>query len=68
MARQKDGVNVLSERVRALEAAEPAQMIFVSGSPVGVVGAALGTFAWDTTNNDLYVNNDGAAGWTLIGP
>lgn len=29
--------------------------------------AAEGTIYWDTTNNKLYVNNDGATAWTEVG-
>lgn len=29
--------------------------------------ATEGTFGWDTAANNLYVNNDGATGWTFVG-
>ena len=68
MARQQSGIGILSERVRGIEGAEPAQMILVSGNPNGSESAAIGTFAWDTANNDLYVNSNGITTWILIGP
>ena len=40
-------------------------MLFDTVAPTAT--APEGTFAWDTAANNLYVNNDGATGWTLVG-
>jgi hypothetical protein len=53
----------LSERVRHLEAVETIQI--GDGAPTHF--AAEGERYWDRDNDALYVNNDGANGWTLIG-
>jgi hypothetical protein len=53
----------LSERVRHLEAVETIQI--GDGAPTHF--AAEGERYWDKDNDALYVNNDGANGWTLIG-
>jgi len=38
-----------------------------SGAGAPSASAALGEFYYDTTNDDLYVNSDGATAWQLIG-
>lgn len=53
----------LSERTRHLEAVEIMQI--GSGAPTHF--AAEGIEYWDRDNDALYINNDGANGWTLIG-
>lgn len=53
----------LSERTRHLEAVEIMQI----GSGVPTHFAAEGIEYWDRDNDALYINNDGANGWTLIG-
>lgn len=54
------------ERQRDVETREWANMIVVIANPSGVVDAAEGVFAWDRTNKKLYINNNGATGWTNI--
>lgn len=45
---------------------DPSQALIVgSGVPAG--RASEGTQYWDTANDDLYVNKDGATAWQLIG-
>lgn len=53
----------LSERVRHLEGVETIQV--GAGAPTHF--AAEGERYWDRENDELYVNNDGANGWSLIG-
>lgn len=55
-------------RLRRLEAKTQVNMILVTADPNGSVSAAIGTLAFDTTGQQLYVNDDGATSWTLIGP
>lgn len=40
-------------------------ILFDTVAPTAV--ATEGTFGWDTVANNLYVNNDGATGWTFVG-
>lgn len=40
-------------------------ILFDTVAPTAV--ATEGTFGWDTAANNLYVNNDGATGWTFVG-
>lgn len=41
-------------------------LVVAGGTPTHY--AALGTVYWDSTNDLLYINNDGANGWTSIAP
>ncbi len=56
----------IGKRVRNEETIEAPQMVFVSGNPNTVDEAAQGTFGFDLTNNALWVNSDGAAGWLPV--
>lgn len=56
----------ISQRVRNLETGNRAQLIPVSGDPNGALTAAEGVFAWDYTNNVLYVNTDGITNWQRL--
>lgn len=42
-----------------------AAMVFTVAAPSST--APEGTFAWDVSANNLYVNNDGATSWTFVG-
>ena len=54
-----------SERIRRIESRERWKVY--AGDPNGVVSAGLSMYCWDVTNDNLYVNNDGATGWTFVG-
>lgn len=56
----------LSDRVRALENQEWAQILIVTADPNGVLAAPISTFAWDKTNTHLYINTDGSTSWLLV--
>lgn len=42
------------------------EIVIQKGAGAPVHSATEGTPYWDTTNNKLYVNNDGSTGWTEI--
>lgn len=42
-------------------------MLTGTGSPAGSITAPESTMYWDTSGDDLYVNNDSSTGWTSIG-
>lgn len=44
------------------------RIIVQTGAGAPTHSEAEGTVYWDTTNNILYVNDDGATAWTLVGP
>ena len=58
--------DILAERVRELETAEFALMLTGVADPNAVVSGGEGTLYWDSVNNVLYINNDGATAWTAI--
>ena len=61
-----DALTELATRVRHLEALETAQVQIGEGPPTHE--AAVTMMYWDKINYVLYVNHDGADGWTAIGP
>lgn len=40
--------------------------IVYTATPNAAVTAPKGTFCWDKTNSNVYVNTDGATAWTQI--
>ena len=61
-----DALNVLSSRLREVEARE--HHLTYAGNPDGLVTAVEGMRCWDTTNQRLYLNTSSGEGtsWCLI--
>jgi len=68
-----DHLEQIAQRIAALERQSKALKIidyYASiqvGAGVPVINASEATFYWDDVHDDLYLNNNGAAGWQLIG-
>lgn len=46
---------------------DPVRLVMQKGAGVPTHKAAEGTLYWDETDNQFYVNNDGAVSWTSVG-
>ena len=40
--------------------------LIYTATPNAAVTAPIGTLCWDETNEDAYINTDGATAWTVL--
>ncbi|HLF79658.1 MAG TPA: hypothetical protein VJB57_19425 [Dehalococcoidia bacterium] len=68
IAREWAEINALKIRLRKIvDEAGNARAVVVNKAAGAPAHTALeGTFYWDSTNNKLYVNNDGTTNWTIL--
>ena len=68
IAREWAEINALKIRLRKIvdEAGNARALVANKAAGAPTHTALEGTLYWDSTNNKLYVNNDGTTNWTVL--